>query len=99
MVSRQDTIQGYDMYQLGATTNKPPSDDESYDEYEEYREAFEEFECKCPEQCEEMDCFNYDRGDFKCPICHEGGDWWWPDFMYHRKLAHGTANVYPGKDE
>ena len=78
---------------------KPQSDSETPEEFSEFKEALEEFECKCPEQCWEMDCFDFNRNNYECPICHAGGDWYWPDFMYHRELAHGIVDVWPGYEE
>ena len=46
MTNKQDVLQGFNMYQLGATTNKPSSEDDSDNEYEEYRYAFMEFDCR-----------------------------------------------------
>ena len=40
-----------------------------------------------------------ERGDFECPICHEGGRWYWPDFMGHDELAYGIGNIWLGDDE
>ena len=78
---------------------KTQSDSETPDELLEFKKAFEEFECKCPEACPEMECFEFNRGKYECPICHAGCDWYWLDFMAHGELAHGIVDVWPGDEE
>ena len=59
--------------QVGISAGEEPqSNNEAPEELSDYQEAFEEFECKCTEACKDMECFDFERKDFECPICHAG---------------------------
>ena len=102
--SKEETLYGFDTYQLGAYTNKPSSEDESDDEYEEYRSAFTEFDCKCPredEDCALTVCFDIERF-FNCPICliGDGEGWCLCSMRPHANSIHNIPlESYPREDE